>query len=358
MPTVLDWNPAVDSSELIRTIREAVIAGTSVILPGDCGYVVLLNPASATSAARLDVLKTPPAVLSWGSDDLTGLGLRLSTPMRRLVSRGWPAPLVVAVPETPDWPAHWSSEVRTRLAAGAARFRCPEHPLFEAIVPALEMPLLVVDTFLPTAEAVLDLLDDEISVAVSAGIRPVREKPTLVTATASGYEITEAGRLSAEEVEKLTARIVLFVCTGNTCRSPLAEAIAKRLLADRLACAVEDLPRRGVWILSAGVSAFGEAPATTEAVAVANEFGAHLSEHASRAVSAQLLAAADDVIAMTHGHAQALASRFPNIGPPPRLLCGDADLDDPIGAGLEVYRECARTIRTHLEKLILEWLGP
>ena len=46
MPTVLDWNPTVDPSELVRTIREAVAAGAAAVLPGDCGYVALVNPAA------------------------------------------------------------------------------------------------------------------------------------------------------------------------------------------------------------------------------------------------------------------------------------------------------------------------
>ena len=71
----------------------------------------------------------------------------------------------------------------------------------------------------------------------------------------------------------------------------------------------------------------------------------------------QLLAAADDVIAMTRGHADALAGRFPGLGPMPRLLCGDQpDLDDPIGAGVDAYRACARTILQHLEGIIPEWV--
>ena len=172
-----------------------------------------------------------------------------------------------------------------------------------------------------------------------------------------GYTITEAGAFPADEIERLAARIVLFVCTGNTCRSPLAEGLAKKALADRLGCTPDELPGRGFWVLSAGVAAYGGGAASAESVTVAAEFGADLRAHASRSVNPQLLLAADDVIAMTRGHLHALIARYPGTGPEARLLCGEEDLDDPIGAGEEVYRECARTIVRNLERFLSEWVG-
>jgi hypothetical protein len=60
---------------------------------------------------------------------------------------------------------------------------------------------------------------------------------------------------------------------------------------------------------------------------------------------------------MTRSHLHALAARYPDVGPAARLLCGEEDLDDPIGAGEEVYRECARTIARNLERFLPEWVG-
>jgi protein-tyrosine phosphatase len=364
MPTVLDWNPTVDPSELVRHLRDTLAAGAVVVLPGDAGYVAIVNPASPNAAGQLDALARAadgsPAVLAYGPEDPVRLGLEVPTAARRLMFRAWPAGLTVALPAAGVVaPPGWPEEVRDRVFAGEwVRFRCPDHPVFDPVFPALDGPVLVADTFLPTAEAAIDRFEDAVGFAVSVGPRPTEPRPTLVTADATGYTIAEPGAMPADEMHKLAARIILFVCTGNTCRSPLAEGLAKKLLAEKLGCGVEELPARGFWVMSAGTATFGGGPAAIEGEVIAAELGADLTGHRARSLNPQLLAAADDLIVMTQGHAHALAAHYPGVGPAARLLCGDdGDLDDPIGAGLDVYRDCARTIQRHLERLLPEWVG-
>ena len=348
MPPVLDWNATGDPSDLVRRVGESLAGGSAAVLPGDVGYVALLNPSGPGTADRLGAAAAgPPAVLAWGPDDPAGFGLIVPTAARRLMTRAWPAPLTIALPADRFWPPEdWPAEVCDRVTAGGlVRFRCPEHPAFDAVIPALAgRPVLVADTLLPTASAVADRLGDAAGLVVSDGERPVNGRPTVVRVTSDGWEVTEPGVFTEDEVRKLAARIVLFVCTGNTCRSPMAEGLAKKLLADRLGCTVEELPARGLWLLSAGVAAYGGGPAAPESIDAAAEFGADLGSHRTRPVNVQLLAAAE-----------VLAARFPGVGPPVRLLA-DADLDDPIGGGPEVYRECARAILRHLERFIPEWV--
>jgi protein-tyrosine phosphatase len=151
-------------------------------------------------------------------------------------------------------------------------------------------------------------------------------------------------------------RSILFVCTGNTCRSPLAEVLCRKMLADRLGVGADELAARGFAVGSAGVAALVGDEATPEAAEVARELGADLAGHRSQPVTPEQLAAATDVIAMTAAHAQMLAWRFPGQGPAVTLLSPDGDLPDPFGSDLGVYRECARSIQLHLDRLVKEWV--
>lgn len=152
-------------------------------------------------------------------------------------------------------------------------------------------------------------------------------------------------------------RSVLFVCTGNTCRSPLAERLCRRLLADRLGCRPHELEARGFVLQSAGVMAYPGDVASPPAVDVAAEMGAELADHRSRPVTPELLAGVTDVIAMTAGHLGLLLHRFGGVGPQPELLSESGDVPDPIGGTLDDYRACAQDIAGHLDRFIRRWLG-
>jgi protein-tyrosine-phosphatase len=138
---------------------------------------------------------------------------------------------------------------------------------------------------------------------------------------------------------------ILLVCTGNVCRSPMAEALARRLLAER--------GRADIEVASAGTAAYAGAPASEGAYLVALEHGLDLSAHQARQLTDDLVADADVIFGMSAHHvdrANALAgdARAHLLGAFAGRTGDDTQVDDPYGGDLEEYR------RTHdqLEALI------
>ena len=136
---------------------------------------------------------------------------------------------------------------------------------------------------------------------------------------------------------------VLIVCTGNSCRSPMAEGIFRKLLQERAAAGDERAAAVGV--ASAGTHAPAGVPATREAVEVCAAQGADLSGHRARQLTAEILAAANLVLVMEPFHLSGVYARSPEASGKTWLLtefAGDSDSEgvpDPIGAPVGVYRE-------------------
>lgn len=146
---------------------------------------------------------------------------------------------------------------------------------------------------------------------------------------------------------------VLFVCSGNVCRSPMAAAYLQHRVAE--------LEWRGVFVESAGTLGIDDAPASPEAIEAMREIGIDLTTHRSRGLTAAHLRDAHIVIAMTRGHMTDMASwpvhgerrqliRAYEMGPTPAE--DPPDLADPIGRGIGFYREVRDIIVRCLDHFI------
>jgi len=141
---------------------------------------------------------------------------------------------------------------------------------------------------------------------------------------------------------------IVFVCSGNTCRSPLAEGIAKKIL-------LEANPQQ-FDISSAGSSALDGLPASSQSVDVARDHSIDLTAHQARLLSKTLVAQADLIVAMSESHRETVGVIEPQALAHTFLLTDfcdevDGDIPDPIGMGQEVYGHTYEMIEKCIQEM-------
>lgn len=139
---------------------------------------------------------------------------------------------------------------------------------------------------------------------------------------------------------------IVFLCTGNTCRSPMAEGFFKALGGEE---------KTGLQAESAGLYTTDGLPASENAIIAAKEHGADISGHHSRQLTDEIVGGAKYLVCMTGAHYDRLVAAFPQAEDRIFMLAGK-DISDPFGGDLEIYRHAAEEIYNGVSALIARLL--
>ncbi|HMC65865.1 MAG TPA: L-threonylcarbamoyladenylate synthase [Gemmataceae bacterium] len=370
MAELLEWPSAVDFWSVVQRAADALGQGRLVAFPTETVYGIAAYVFAPEAVERLVHVKGRPEekpltlALVHGAQ-ATDWVPQLSRIGRRLARRCWPGPLTLVCGDgvREGLMTRLPEPVQRRLCpAGMLGLRVPDHDAIRHVMQLLGGPLVLTSanrsggTAAVDAGHVLEAVGEGVDLVIDGGPSRYGRASTVVEVNGSTWRVLREGVLSREELERQSAYEIVFVCTGNTCRSPLAEALCKKRLAERLGCAPADLPRHGFAVQSAGLAAMIGDRAAPEAIDVGHDLGVDLTSHVSQPLTAELVARADLLVVMTQAHLAGVLMRYPGSETPIRLLCGDGnDVPDPIGCDEGVYRECAQQISASLERLLIDF---
>jgi L-threonylcarbamoyladenylate synthase len=354
----------------IKEAAAAVDAGGLVAFPTETVYGIACRVKS-DSLIKLDSLK--------GQRQEKHYTLHISRPSevgkyvptislraQKLIKNAWPGPLTIVFPlneqDIHKQQKNLKRETFESLYKNSSiGIRCPDNPIASILLRLIHHPVVAPSANItgqnPAVEPnqVLEQLSDQIELMLDAGPCKYKKSSTVVKIGKKELEFLRPGVHSQTELQALSTIKLLFVCTGNTCRSPMAEGICRKYLAEKLKCKVDELDKTGYKVSSAGIMDLAGAPASGEAIATCEALGIDITAHRSKVLTPELIQESDFIFAMEQIHYNHITALCPQALSKCALLAENHDIIDPISQTQEFFNNCATLIEKAVKKRINEF---